>query len=62
MRDLHVRGVTSNPTIFAKAISSGSAYQDQIADLAVRGVFVGRCLRAITTYDIRVGLPRAAPG
>jgi len=53
MRDLHVRGVTSNPTIFAKAISSGSAYQGQIADLAVRGVAVDEAARAITTYDIR---------
>ena len=53
MRDLHVRGVTSNPTIFAKAISSGSAYQGQIADLALRGVAVDEAARAITTYDIR---------
>jgi len=53
MRDLHVRRVTSNPTIFAKAISSGSAYQGQIADLAVRGVSVDEAARAITTYDIR---------
>jgi transaldolase len=53
MKDLHVRGVTSNPTIFAKAISSGSGYEDQIADLALRGVSVGEASRAITTYDIR---------
>ena len=53
VRDLHVQGVTSNPTIFAKAISSGSGYQDQIADLAVRGVAVDEAARAITTYDIR---------
>ena len=53
MRDLHVRGVTSNPTIFAKAISTGSAYQGQLADLAVRGVTVDEAARAITTYDIR---------
>ena len=53
IRDLYVRGVTSNPTIFAKAISSGSAYQAQIADLAVRGVTVDEAARAITTYDIR---------
>ncbi len=53
MRDLHVRGVTSNPTIFAKAISSGSAYQGQLADLAVRGVSVDEAARSITTYDIR---------
>jgi transaldolase len=53
MRDLHVQGVTSNPTIFAKAMSSGSAYADQIADLAVRGVAVDEAARAITAYDIR---------
>jgi transaldolase len=53
MRDLHVRGVTSNPTIFAKALSSGSAYDDQVADLALRGVSVEEASRAITTYDIR---------
>jgi transaldolase len=53
MRDLHVRGVTSNPTIFAKALSSGTAYDDQVADLALRGVSVEEASRAITTYDIR---------
>jgi len=53
IRDLHVRGVTSNPTIFAKALSSGSAYDDQVADLALRGVSVEEASRAITTYDIR---------
>ena len=35
-----VTGLTSNPTIFAKALSSGSAYDDQVADLALRGVAV----------------------
>jgi transaldolase len=53
VRDMHVQGVTSNPTIFAKAISSGSAYQGQIADLAVRGVSLDEAARAITTFDIR---------
>ena len=31
VRDAYVRGVTSNPTIFAKALSSGSAYAEQVA-------------------------------
>ena len=53
IRDMHVVGVTSNPTIFAHALSSGSAYDDQIADLALRGVSVGEASRAITTFDIR---------
>jgi transaldolase len=51
--DYHVVGVTSNPTIFAKALSVGSAYDDQVADLKARGVTVGEASRAITTYDIR---------
>jgi transaldolase len=49
----HVVGVTSNPTIFAKALSAGSAYDEQIADLKARGVTVDEASRAITTYDIR---------
>jgi transaldolase len=53
VRDFQVRGVTSNPTIFAHALSSGSAYDEQVADLAVRGVGVDEAARAITTYDIR---------
>ena len=51
--DFHVVGVTSNPTIFAKSLSSGDAYDDQIADLKLRGVSVDEASRLITTYDIR---------
>jgi transaldolase len=51
--DLHVVGVTSNPTIFAKSLSAGSAYDDQIDDLKIRGVSVDEASRAITTFDIR---------
>jgi transaldolase len=50
---MHVIGVTSNPTIFAHALSSGPAYDGQVADLALRGVTVEEASRAITTYDIR---------
>src|SRR6266702_493495 len=53
IRDRHVVGVTSNPTIFAHALSHGSAYDGQIAELALRGVSVEEAARAITTYDIR---------
>ncbi|MDL4820637.1 transaldolase [Actinomadura opuntiae] len=55
VKDRHVVGVTSNPTIFAKALSKGDAYDDQVRDLAVRGVDVEEASRAITTYDIRWG-------
>jgi transaldolase len=49
----HVSGVTSNPTIFAHALSKGDAYQDQIADLAGMGVSVEEASRLIPSYDIR---------
>jgi transaldolase len=49
----HVVGVTTNPTIFAKAISGSGAYDSQIRDLAARGVGVGEALRALTTFDVR---------
>ncbi|MDQ0957943.1 transaldolase [Streptomyces sp. B4I13] len=48
-----VVGVTTNPTIFAKAITSGEAYDAQIRDLAARGVGVGEALRSLTTTDVR---------
>jgi transaldolase len=53
MKDRRVVGVTSNPTIFAKALGKGSAYDAQTRDLALRGVSVEEASRAITTYDIR---------
>jgi transaldolase len=49
----HVVGVTSNPTIFAKALSDADDYAQQVKDLAVRGVDVEEAVRAITTYDVR---------
>ena len=53
MDDYHVVGVTSNPTIFAKALSQGSAYDEQVKDLKIRSVSVEEASRALTTYDIR---------
>ena len=55
VKDSHVRGVTSNPTIFANALAKGNAYDDQIKDLAIRGVTVDEASRMITTRDIRWG-------
>ncbi|MCO5973680.1 transaldolase [Actinoallomurus soli] len=53
IRDKQVVGVTSNPTIFSKALSQGSAYDEQVRDLAIRGVDLEEAVRAVTTYDIR---------
>ena len=53
VRDRHVVGVTTNPSIFQKAITGSAIYDEQIRDLGRRGVDVGEALRAITTYDVR---------
>ena len=53
VRDRHVVGVTSNPTIFDHALSHGNLYNEQLAELALRGVSVGEASRAITAYDVR---------
>jgi transaldolase len=49
----HVVGVTTNPTIFQKALEKGSSYDAQIRSLALRGIGVEEAVRAITTYDVR---------
>jgi transaldolase len=48
-----VVGVTTNPSIFQKALSDGAAYDEQVRDLALRGTDVGEAVRALTTYDVR---------
>lgn len=53
VRELRVVGITSNPTIFAKAIRSGSRYHAQVGDLARRGVQVEEAARALTAFDVR---------
>ncbi|MGH8892377.1 MAG: transaldolase [Actinomycetes bacterium] len=53
IRDKHVVGMTTNPTIFQKAISGSDLYDRQVHDLAVRGVDVGEALRMVTTLDVR---------
>ncbi|MEU8569473.1 transaldolase [Streptomyces pathocidini] len=49
----YVVGVTTNPSIFQKAISDGQGYDQQLADLAARKVTVEEALRMITTADVR---------
>jgi transaldolase len=48
-----VVGVTTNPTIFAKAIGSGTGYEEQVHDLALRGTAVGETVRLLTARDVR---------
>jgi len=40
IRDSSLVGVTTNPTIFQKAIADGELYDGQVHDLAVLGVSV----------------------
>ncbi|MDX2703555.1 transaldolase [Streptomyces sp. PA03-6a] len=53
MDQSHVVGVTTNPSIFQKAISSGDGYEQQLTDLAARKLTVDEALRMITTADVR---------
>lgn len=53
VRDRRLVGVTSNPTIFQKALATGDAYDDHIRQLAIRGIGPEEAARSITTYDIR---------
>jgi transaldolase len=51
MREDAVSGVTSNPTIFAKALSGGDAYDEQIAASGgdAKSVFLALAMRDVTT-------------
>jgi len=51
--DKHVVGVTTNPTIFASALSKGEAYDAQIRELAARGASVEDTVREITVADVQ---------
>jgi transaldolase len=48
-----VVGVTSNPTIFQKAMGEGSFYDDDIARLAGQGLDARRIFEALALDDIR---------
>ena len=52
-REQHVVGVTTNPTIFAKALSDADAYDEQLKDLATQGITVEEAVRLMTGYDVR---------
>ncbi|MEO6143163.1 MAG: transaldolase [Dermatophilaceae bacterium] len=48
-----VVGVTTNPSIFAAALSKGDAYDDQIKSLAAEGRTADEAVFALTTQDVR---------
>ncbi|MDN5564853.1 MAG: transaldolase, partial [Luteococcus sp.] len=49
-----VTGVTTNPTIFAAALSHGESYAGQVAELEAAGVTaVDEVIRHLTSTDVR---------
>ncbi len=51
--ELSITGLTSNPTIFDKAISGGDAYDEQIVDLHGRGVEPEQIFFELALADLR---------
>ncbi len=50
--DRGVRGITSNPTIFHKAITSSSAYDEQIAQLKRQGLSIEQIYWELVVSDV----------
>lgn len=48
----NVVGVTTNPTIFASALSNGESYAEQVSELAAAGKDVTEAVFEITTADV----------
>ncbi|MFY9862921.1 MAG: transaldolase [Trebonia sp.] len=57
----HVVGVTSNPTIFASALSRGDRYNEQLAELAAGHADVDTAVFIVTTDDVRAACDILAP-
>jgi transaldolase len=62
LRDqFQVVGVTSNPTIFQKAMGEGSFYDDDIAALAAEGRDAGAVFEALALDDIKAAAAELEP-
>jgi transaldolase len=59
--DRGVRGITSNPTIFQKAIAGGSDYDEQFASLTQAGDSVTDSYWKLVTQDIEAALAALRP-
>ena len=53
MIEAGIRGVTSNPTIFEKAIAGSSDYDEQLKELVKRGSSTSEIYEALVVEDIR---------
>lgn len=61
MIDLGLRGMTSNPTIFEKAIGQGNDYDEKIARLSGEGKLTFEIYDALTIRDIQDAADRFLP-
>lgn len=61
MADKHVVGVTTNPTIFASALSKGDRYAEQLRRLGTAGAGVDEAVFSLTTDDVRDACATLAP-
>ena len=61
VRDEGIRGLTSNPTIFQKAIQGSPDYDDQFADLAPGNHPIEHDYWELVTRDIRGALDAFSP-
>ena len=52
IEEKNVAGVTTNPTIFATALSKGEAYDEQVRELKAKGADVAQAIFEITTKDV----------
>jgi transaldolase len=57
----HVVGVTTNPTIFASALSKGDRYDEQLAELADLHADVDTAVFTVTTDDVRAACDVLTP-
>jgi transaldolase len=53
VKNKSVVGVTTNPTIFASAISEGERYDDEVRSLVAGGADVDKVVFELTTTDVR---------
>jgi transaldolase len=61
VKEKHVVGVTTNPTIFAGAIADGERYDDQVRKLVADGADSAKVIFELTTEDVRNACDVLAP-
>lgn len=61
IREDGLRGMTSNPTIFEKAVAGSRLYDDEIRQLGEQGRCAGEIFQALAVADVRAACDQFAP-